>query len=161
LEDLVAFVIELAANGMVDEQLLEFELAWLGLRQDIFDKMKVSFFGFGVLGVARHCDVATGAGFVEGSAKFTPVEEPALEFGDGRRGGRSRFKLIEQRRKFVPITGIDFFRHKGAFPVRWQFSKRQQIHGTKNGAKMEKRNGGRAWSGRILRAAKPLGGCGV
>ena len=36
LKDLVAFMIELAANGMVDEQLLEFELARLGLRQNIF-----------------------------------------------------------------------------------------------------------------------------
>ena len=113
---------------MVDEQLLELELARLGLRQNILDEMQVGFLGFGVLRVARHCDVASGPGFVEDSTKFAPVKEPALQFGDSREGGGARFELIEQRRQLVPIAGIGFFGNKGAFPVGRQFSEGQQIH---------------------------------
>ena len=151
LKDLVAFVIELAANRMMDEELLEFELARLGLRENVFDEVQVGFFSFGVLGMARHRDVAPGAGFIEDGAKLAPVEEPALEFGDRPERGGTRFELVEQRRELVPIAGVDFFGYKGALPVGWQFSERQQIHRGNNGGKTEKRNGGRPFCEGILR----------
>jgi hypothetical protein len=81
--------------------------------------MQVSLFGFGVLGVGRQGDQSSRTGFVEDGPEFTPVEEPALVFGNTGEGGGARFELIEQRRKFVPIAGVEPFGDEGALPVGW------------------------------------------
>ena len=57
IEDFVTRLRQLAELRMRDVNLFQRELAWLELRLNIFDEVKIRFFRVRIIGVARHRDV--------------------------------------------------------------------------------------------------------
>ena len=124
-EHIVARRWQVRALRMSDEKFLQFELARLELRLDVFDELQISLLRIGVVRVTGHGDVAAGGFFVERGTQFAPREQPRFEVGGGLGGGDAGFELVEEWRELRPITQVELRGHELARLVSGQRTERQ------------------------------------
>ena len=74
VKDLIALLRQLLPEWMGDVGLGDLELARLDLRLHVLHEVQVVLFRFGIVGVARHGDVAYGGFLIERGAEFTPIQ---------------------------------------------------------------------------------------
>jgi len=107
VEDVVAGLGELGAEGVGEVDFREFELAGFELRLDLLDELEVGALGLGAVGVTGHGDVAAGGFFVEGGGEFAPVEEPVFEAGEGDGGVGVEFEGVEVGLDLGPVAEVE------------------------------------------------------